>query len=91
MNERTNKLIEMELINHVEDKTSFQLLAAALAIETEELMEYIKDGRDDRIYAVAELIRRNVDLGLIYNTTKIDMFFLEKIKHIIKINIVYLL
>ena len=41
-------------------------------------------GRDDRIYAVAELIRRNVDLGLIYNTTKIDMFFLEKIKHIIK-------
>ena len=54
------------------------------SIETEELMEYIKDGRDDRIYAVAELIRRNVDLGLIYNTTKIDMFFLEKIKHIIK-------
>ncbi len=50
--------------------------------ETEELMEYIKEGTDDRIYAIAELIRRGIDLGLIYNTTKIDMFFLEKIKNI---------
>lgn len=53
-------------------------------MDTEEIMEYIKDGRDDRIYAIAELIRRKIDLGLIYNTTKIDMFFLEKIKNIIK-------
>ncbi len=51
--------------------------------EIEELMEYIKDGTDDRIFAIAELIRRHTDLGLIYNTTKIDMFFLEKIKNII--------
>ena len=53
-------------------------------VDTEELMKYIIDGRDDRIYAIAELIRRNTDLGLIYNTTKIDMFFLEKIRSIIK-------
>ena len=52
-------------------------------METEEMMTYIKDGTDDRIYAIAELIRRNVDLGLIYDTTKIDMFFLEKIKNIV--------
>ena len=52
--------------------------------ETEDLMEYIQDGTDDRIYAIAELIRRNTDLGLIYNKTKIDMFFLEKIKKIIR-------
>ena len=52
--------------------------------ETEKLMDYIKDGRDDRIYAIAELIRRNTDLGLIYNITQIDMFFLEKIKNIVK-------
>ena len=52
-------------------------------MQTEEMMTYIKDGTDDRIYAIAELIRRNVDLGLIYDTTKIDMFFLEKIKNIV--------
>ena len=53
-------------------------------METSEMMEYIKDGTDDRIYAIAELMRRNIDLGLIYQTTKIDMFFLEKIKNITK-------
>ena len=52
-------------------------------METEEMMTYIKDGTDDRIYAIAELMRRNVDLGLIYNITKIDMFFLDKIKNIV--------
>ena len=50
----------------------------------EDLLEYIKDGTDDRIYAIAELIRRKTDLGLICNITKIDMFFLNKIKNIIK-------
>ena len=53
-------------------------------METEEMMTYIKDGTDDRIYAIAELMRRDVDLGLIYDTTKIDMFFLEKMKHIVE-------
>ncbi len=53
-------------------------------METEDMMTYIKDGTDDRIYAIAELIRRDVDLGLIYDTTKIDMFFLEKIKNIVE-------
>lgn len=46
-------------------------------------MDYIKDGTDDRIYAIAELIWHGADLGLIWNATKIDMFFLEKIKNII--------
>ncbi len=53
-------------------------------METEEMMKYIKDGTDDRIYAIAELMRRDVDVGLIYDTTKIDMFFLEKIKNIVE-------
>ena len=53
-------------------------------VKTEDIMEYIKDGTDDRIFAIAELIRRKVDLGLIYDITKIDMFFLQKIKNIIK-------
>lgn len=47
-----------------------------------ELMEYIKDGTDDRIYALAELLRRETDTGMIYDATKIDMLFLEKIKNI---------
>ncbi|MFR9649238.1 MAG: carbamoyl-phosphate synthase large subunit [Rikenellaceae bacterium] len=49
----------------------------------EELLGYIKDGTDDRLYAVAQLIRLGVELGFIYRASKIDMFFLEKIKNII--------
>ncbi|OGO88965.1 MAG: carbamoyl phosphate synthase large subunit [Clostridiales bacterium GWF2_36_10] len=50
---------------------------------TDELMEYIRDGRDDRLFAIAQLIRNKVDLGLIYNVVKIDMLFLDKFKNIV--------
>ena len=50
----------------------------------EELMEYIKLGTDDRIFAIAQLLRLKTDPGLINNETKIDMLFLDKIKNIIK-------
>ena len=50
----------------------------------EELLSYIADGTDDRICAVTELLRRNTDMGLIYDRTKIDMLFLEKIKNIVR-------
>ncbi len=49
----------------------------------EEMLSYIADGTDDRIYAIAELLRRGTDLGLIYDATKIDMLFLEKVKNIV--------
>ncbi len=49
----------------------------------EEMLSYIADGTDDRIYAIAELLRRATDLGLIYDATKIDMLFLEKVKNIV--------
>ncbi len=48
------------------------------------MLSYIKEGTDDRLYAIAELIRRGVELVLIYNRTKIDMFFLEKFKNIVE-------
>ncbi len=50
----------------------------------DELLDYIKTPTDDRLYAMAELVRRNVDLIHIYNATKIDLFFIEKIKNIVE-------
>lgn len=52
--------------------------------QQEELMHYITLGTDDRIFAIAELLRRGVDKGLINNSTKIDMLFLDKIKKIVQ-------
>ena len=49
-----------------------------------QLLEYIKDATDDRLYAIAQLIRNGIDLVLIYDNTKIDMFFLEKFKNIVE-------
>ncbi len=54
------------------------------AFSDDEMLSYIKDGTDDRIYAIAELLRRKTDIGMICNATKIDMLFLEKIKNIVK-------
>ena len=48
------------------------------------LLKYIRTPTDDRLYAIAQLIRLGVDLGMIYNVTKIDMFFLEKFKNIVR-------
>ena len=49
----------------------------------EELLDYIKDGTDDRMFAIAQLMRNNVDIELINEITQIDMFFLNKIKRIV--------
>ena len=47
-------------------------------------MEYIKEGTDDRIFAIAELFRKDIDVDDIYQATKIDPLFLNSIKKIIK-------
>lgn len=52
-------------------------------LSNDELLEYIRKGTDDRIYAIAELIWNGIDLREIFEITKIDMFFLEKIKNIV--------
>ncbi len=49
----------------------------------DQMLDYIKIGTDDRLYAIAELISRGVDLGQIVDATKIDILFIEKIKNII--------
>ena len=50
----------------------------------EELLKYICTPTDDRIHAIAQLLRLRIDLYRIYERTKIDMLFLEKIYNIIR-------
>ena len=49
-----------------------------------ELSDYIKVGTDDRIYAIAQLIRCGGDTDSIRDATKIDNFFIRKIRHIVE-------
>ena len=48
------------------------------------LLDYVKIGTDDRIFAIAELMSRGIDLGVLCNATQIDMLFLDKIHNIVK-------
>ena len=48
-----------------------------------ELFEYIKEFRDDSIFAVAELMRRGVSVEKLHEATKITAYFLEAIQRIV--------
>ena len=50
---------------------------------TQELLDYVAEGTDDRIYAISQLMWMGVDHSRICNISGIDMFFLDKIKNIV--------
>ena len=49
----------------------------------DELLPYIKEGTDDRIYAVAQLLRLGCAPETIRDACAIDLFFIDKIKNIV--------
>jgi carbamoyl-phosphate synthase large subunit len=52
-------------------------------VSTEELLKLIKNPTDERLYAIGELLRRGEDPARICDITKIDYFFISKIRKII--------
>ncbi len=52
-------------------------------IPTEELLEYIHQFRDDNIFAIAELMRRDVTVETIHSITQITPYFLEAVQNIV--------
>ncbi|MDR3185701.1 MAG: carbamoyl-phosphate synthase large subunit [Christensenellaceae bacterium] len=49
-----------------------------------DLIEFILAENDERIYALAEALRRDIPIDYLYQITKIDKLFLEKIANIVK-------
>ena len=49
-----------------------------------QLLDYITIGTDDRIYAIAQLLRLGVDVELIARRTAIDRFFLRRLRSIVE-------
>ncbi|MBQ1895302.1 MAG: carbamoyl-phosphate synthase large subunit, partial [Clostridia bacterium] len=52
--------------------------------DTDALLDYIKTGTDDRIFAVAELLRRGTAVDEVFTATGIDRFFIRKIRNIVE-------
>lgn len=53
-------------------------------METTDIEDYISEGRDDRLCAIAELLRRGGQSADIAQITGIDRFFIDKIGHIVR-------
>ena len=52
-------------------------------MSTEDILDYIKEFRDDNIFAIAELIYRGVTVEKLHEITMITPYFLEAIKRIV--------
>ncbi len=50
----------------------------------DELYSYIKEFKDDNIFAVCELLRRNESIEKIHDVTKITPYFIESFKNIVE-------
>ncbi len=50
---------------------------------TEELLAYLKEFKDDNIFAVAELLRRDISVEKLHEVTQITAYFLEAIRNIV--------
>lgn len=58
-------------------------LAKFDSMSTEEIFDYIKESKDDMIYAVCELLRRGVDVATLHKATMITPLFLEAFARIV--------
>lgn len=75
----------LKAVRSLEIGASHLFLKKAEAMTTDELLTYIKDATDDRIFMIAELFRRGESVEKITQITQIDKFFLTKILHITQI------
>lgn len=75
----------LKAVRSLEIGASHLFLKKAETMTKEKLLSYIADATDDRIFMIAELFRRGETEDEIARITKIDKFFLTKIRHITKI------
>ncbi len=75
----------LKAVRSLENKVYHLSLEHLSTKSKEELVSFIREENDERIYAIAEAIRKDISVDDLYYLTKIDRFFLEKIKHIVEL------
>ena len=53
------------------------------SFSTQELLDYIKEFKDDNIFAITELLRRDVPVDQLHEITQITVYFLESVNRIV--------
>ena len=74
----------LKAIRSLEDHKSYIRLEKFGEKTIDQLLEYIREGTDDRIYAIAQLMWLGVDPALVCDVTQIDLFFVDKIRKIVE-------
>ena len=74
----------LKSIRSLENKVNHIEINSIKDYTLDQLMEFIAEHTDERIFAIAEAFRRSARVDDLYQLTKIDRFFLEKIYNIVK-------
>lgn len=83
---RTFEEALLKAIDSLDIKFNYQLGLSLFENKTkDELIEYITHPNDQRIFAICKALQKGVTAGEIVNITKIDDFFIRKLKKIVKL------
>jgi len=58
-------------------------LEKLVALKDDDLLRFIEEDTDEKIYALTQAMRRGILIDEIYDITKIDRFFLQKLNNIV--------
>ena len=75
----------MKALRSLEQNVFYLSIPEMEGKDTEYLRTKLKDVDDQRIFAVAEALRQGITEEEIHNITKIDAWFIDKIKHLVEI------
>jgi len=74
----------LKSVRSLENKVDHLEIDVVKNLSDEELLKFIDAHTDERIYGIAESFRRGIDIEEIYELTKIDRLFLQKILNIVE-------
>ena len=74
----------LKSIRSLENKVNHIEIQALKKLSVTKLLDLIDNHTDERLFAIGEAFRKGVSVDEIYEMTKIDRFFLDKIVNIVK-------
>lgn len=85
--DRTFSSALLKAVTSLEGKIVGLRLEYLESLNVDELIEKIKMQDDERIFAIAEVVRKGITLEEVHNITKIDYWFLNSIKSIVDMEV----
>lgn len=75
----------MKAIRSLEENVDSMILPKLTTCSDEEIREKLKDVDNERIWVIAENLRRGMSIEHIHEITKIDKFFISKINNLVQV------